>query len=51
MRTALRANGRSLVVCTILVVAQHPKLTANYLSYFTVKRFTRKQYFHCVLAS
>lgn len=51
VRTALRTNGRSLVACTILVVAQHPKLTANYLSYFTVKRFTRKQYFHCLLAS
>ena len=51
MRTALRANGRSLAACTILVIAQHPKLTVNYLSYFTVKRFTRKQYFHCVLAS
>ena len=51
MRTALRANGRSLAACTILVIAQHPKLTANYLSYFTVKRFTRKQYFRCLLAS
>lgn len=35
MRTALHANGRSLVAYTILVVAQHPKLTANYPSYFT----------------
>ena len=51
MRTVLRTSRRSLAACTILVVAQHPKLTANYLSYFTVKRFTRKQYFHCLLAS
>ena len=51
MRTVLRASRRSLVACTILVVAQHPKLTTNYLSYFTVKHFTRKQYFRCLLAS
>ena len=51
VRTVLRANGRSLVACTILVDAQYPSWQPTISPTLLFKYFTRKQYFHCLLAS